>query len=67
MTRSLKTPEGRSRPQSGAQTPKVEVRPVEGRFLTATLMRALLVRQSSGPRSTVRYADDRCDTSGAPR
>jgi hypothetical protein len=61
MTLRLKTAEPRSVPQRGAQTPKVEVRPLKDKFVIATLMKALLVQQSSAPRSTVRYADDRCD------
>jgi hypothetical protein len=63
MTRSTKTSGTRSTPQSGAQTPKLPA----NQFVTATLMRALWVQQSNWPRSTVRYANDCCDTSGAPR
>jgi hypothetical protein len=63
MTRSTKTSEARSTPQSGGQTPKASA----DQFVTATLIKALWVQQSSGSRSTVRYADDRYDTSGAPR
>ena len=67
MPGPLKTSETRFMPQSGAQTPKVEARSVEDKFVTATLMGALWVQQSGGPRSTVRYVDDRYDTSGAPQ
>ena len=63
MTRPSRMSETRTMPQRGVQTPKVEA----DQFVTAMLMRALWVQQSSGPWSTVRYADDRYDASGAPR
>jgi len=65
MIQPPQSPESRSRPQNGAQTSKVGSTD-QGRrrttnedpFVTAKLMMALWVQQSSARRSTVRYTDD---------